>query len=94
MKEKFVNTGNCREKQFPLKKYTGIFLPALENNVTGRIVYLVESLNGEFMSSILHLLLLIYYSIFICLDPDRYSLPVLGTCAIFSATAPLAEDMR
>ena len=32
----------------------------------------VKSLNGEFMSSIFHLLPLIY-PIFTCLDPDSYS---------------------
>ena len=36
----------------------------IENNDTGRNVYSVKSVNGEFMSSILHILPLIY-SIFL-----------------------------
>ena len=54
-----------------LEKLRFIYL-FIWNNVPGRNFKSVESLNGELMSSIIHVLPLIF-SIFTCLDPDPYS---------------------
>ena len=79
--------------QIRIQGYVINFKPE-ENNVTGRegLCLSLESLNGEFMSSILHLLLLIYPK-FNWLEQDPYSKCKSGSTKVMN-TDPIWFRIR